>query len=443
MNLWRIQNLLTKVPNIIRRSQTRKVLQENWVTRVFHQHQSLRDLRQAPIAGVLWPSDSVTNEFRCALRSVPSHNLVNLTTYTGDVGKTAGFLRCPSTFRIDSGQNSRLPSASQPAEVRRLPASTDNPEVGVDLYAMEDPQNGLVLPLEAPVGVRTVVSFGKAAGQYAVAVQRQSGASQKVHFACSSYSEDGNFSERAICERSDLVFGVGGGVTDNARCCRPGGAHLFTPGIIRDFCTCKQREDEPGKFRVVVFYPSLSVLGSGDEAHVIPAKAVSDLSALGSPCNLIAICAPGDDPEKLKNTLKQQGINRSRFVVRRHCRDLEARKRLLVEADLLIMPFLPSESESFGLVALQAMSAGLPILITRESGLGEALGEVLHGRVCLVEEGAGLEDWKKRIQLVRRTKRDMRLQEAEKIRDAYSEHYSWNVECKAVLDKICSNLTVR
>ena len=114
MNLWRIQNLLTKVPNIIRRSQTRKVLQENWVTRVFHQHQSLRDLRQAPIAGVLWPSDSVTNEFRCALRSVPSHNLVNLTTYTGDVGKTAGFLRCPSTFRIDSGQNSRLPSASQP-----------------------------------------------------------------------------------------------------------------------------------------------------------------------------------------------------------------------------------------------------------------------------------------------------------------------------------------
>ena len=127
MNLWRIQNLLTKVPNIIRRSQTRKVLQENWVTRVFHQHQSLRDLRQAPIAGVLWPSDSVTNEFRCALRSVPSHNLVNLTTYTGDVGKTAGFLRCPSTFRIDSEQNSRLPSASQPAEVRRLPASTDNP----------------------------------------------------------------------------------------------------------------------------------------------------------------------------------------------------------------------------------------------------------------------------------------------------------------------------
>ena len=309
-------------------------------------------------------------------------------------------------------------------------------QVGVDLYAMEDPQNGLVLPLGAPVGVRTVVSFGKAAGQYAVAVQRQTGASQKVHFACSSYSEDGNFSERAICERSDLVFGIGGGVTDNARCCRPGGAHLFTPGIIRDFCTCKQREDEPGKFRVVVFYPSVSVLGSGDETHVIPAKAVSDLSQLGSPCNLIAICAAGDDPEKLKNTLRQQGINRSRFVVRRHCRDLEARKRLLVEADLLIMPFLPSESESFGLVALQAMSAGLPILITRESGLGEALGEVLHGRVCLVEEGAGLEDWKKRIQGVREKRRDVRLQEAEKIRDAYSEHYSWNVECKAVLDKI-------
>ena len=104
MNLWRIQNLLTKVPNIIRRSQTRKVLQESCVTRVFHQHQSPRDLRQAPIGGVLWPSDSFTNAFRCALRSVTSNNLVNLTTYTGDMGKTAGFLRCPSTFRRDSGQ---------------------------------------------------------------------------------------------------------------------------------------------------------------------------------------------------------------------------------------------------------------------------------------------------------------------------------------------------
>ena len=56
----------------------------------FNRHQPPRDLRQAPIGGVLRPADNVTNAFRCALRNLPSNNLVNLTTYTGVSTKTPG-----------------------------------------------------------------------------------------------------------------------------------------------------------------------------------------------------------------------------------------------------------------------------------------------------------------------------------------------------------------
>jgi glycosyltransferase involved in cell wall biosynthesis len=38
---------------------------------------------------------------------------------------------------------------------------------------------------------------------------------------------------------------------------------------------------------------------------------------------------------------------------------------------------MPSRHEGFGLVALEAISAGVPVLISRESGLGRALREVV------------------------------------------------------------------
>ena len=43
---------------------------------------------------------------------------------------------------------------------------------------------------------------------------------------------------------------------------------------------------------------------------------------------------------------------------------------LLSTADLAI---IPSRSEGFGLTALEALSAGLPFLVTQTSGFGEAL----------------------------------------------------------------------
>ena len=46
---------------------------------------------------------------------------------------------------------------------------------------------------------------------------------------------------------------------------------------------------------------------------------------------------------------------------------------------------MPSRTESFGLAALEAMSAGLPVLVSANSGFGEAMKEVDYGSPCVID----------------------------------------------------------
>ena len=64
----------------------------------------------------------------------------------------------------------------------------------------------------------------------------------------------------------------------------------------------------------------------------------------------------------------------SRLRVRGVAEDRETLKRLFQEVDLVVMP---SRSEGFGLTGLEALSAGLPVLVSCNSGFGEALRSVL------------------------------------------------------------------
>ena len=65
--------------------------------------------------------------------------------------------------------------------------------------------------------------------------------------------------------------------------------------------------------------------------------------------------------------------------VRSHSQFLESPCKMLVEADLLILPFLPSKSEDFGLLALQAISADHPSLSVAALDL-----QKLSQRCCMV-----------------------------------------------------------
>ena len=53
---------------------------------------------------------------------------------------------------------------------------------------------------------------------------------------------------------------------------------------------------------------------------------------------------------------------------------------------------IPSRTEGFGLTALEALSAGIPFLVSQNSGFGEALQEIPRGSAFIVDSEDS-EDW--------------------------------------------------
>jgi L-malate glycosyltransferase len=89
------------------------------------------------------------------------------------------------------------------------------------------------------------------------------------------------------------------------------------------------------------------------------------------PATLIMI---GDGPERVdaENEARELGVNADiRFLGR-----LDSVASLLQASDLFI---LPSQTESFGLAALEAMACGAPVVATRAGGLPEVIDDELNG----------------------------------------------------------------
>ena len=105
---------------------------------------------------------------------------------------------------------------------------------------------------------------------------------------------------------------------------------------------------------------------------------------------------------------------------------------LFCEVDLAIMP---SRTEGFGLPGLEALSAGLPVLVSGNSGLGEALKKVTLGSQSVVDS-EDPKDWAKEIKRVRQKERGLRLLEARHLRKNYLEKYSWEEPCKNLVRKM-------
>ena len=96
---------------------------------------------------------------------------------------------------------------------------------------------------------------------------------------------------------------------------------------------------------------------------------------------------------------------------------------------------LPSKTEGFGLSALQAISAGLPVLVSGNSGIAEALREVPNGSQCIVDSEDPA-DWARAIKAVRNKKRNVRLAEAKSLRENYLQKFSWEEPCNFLVKKM-------
>ena len=242
--------------------------------------------------------------------------------------------------------------------------------------------------------------------------------------------------EVELCKLADTVVAVGPKLAETfSRYLRPSGKDQdvikLTPGIFSEFCDVKQAPDELRSFSVLVF-------GRSDnedfqlKGYDIAAKAIAELN--DKTYKLTFVGATSGEEEQVADMLLQQGIDPSQLKIRPFNESREQLAELLCEVDLAIMP---SRTEGFGLAALEALSAGLPVLVSENSGLGEALKNIPYGSSCVVES-ENPREWASAIKAVRCKDRKIRLRESEMVRAAYAKEYSW----KEQLDKLVEKMKV-
>ena len=261
-----------------------------------------------------------------------------------------------------------------------------------------------------------------------------------------SKGETKHESEVELCKLADLVVPVGPRLkeayTSYLQRYKTGQDVLsITPGLFqREFGDLIQTRNEHAEFKVLLF-------GRGDDedfelkGYNIAAQAFTDQRLKNKPYHLIFVGAPEGKQEEVREKLLQRGIEEAPLTVRKFIQSRDRLKDLLCEANLAIMP---SKSEGFGLVALEASSAGLPIPVGSRSGFAKALENVLHGHTCTVNSDAPVE-WAKAIKAVR-IRHGMRLQEIKSLRASYGQIYSWKEQCEALVNRMwkmvnCTNLT--
>ena len=259
----------------------------------------------------------------------------------------------------------------------------------------------------------------------------------KRYAGAGAKGEEKSDEEVRLCRKADMVVGIGPKLTEvyNAKL-RPGCTVFeLTPGIFKEFSEVEQATEEGENFRVLIF-------GRGDpedtslKGYDLAAKSIAILheSHQDKSFFLIFMGVREQEHDLVKKTLHQEGINLTpgRLVIRAFCESREKLSKTFQEADLVIMP---SRSEGFGLSALEALSAGLPILISWNTGLSQALKKLPNGTFCTVKTDEP-SDWAKAIKEAREKEREIRLEEARRLREDYGKKYSWEAQCEKLVEEM-------
>ena len=241
--------------------------------------------------------------------------------------------------------------------------------------------------------------------------------------------------EIQLCKMADQVITIGPKLAEAYKCyLRPVKQEKkvfdLTPSIFSEFLEVRQATEERRKFCILV-------IGSGDscedfnvKGYDIAAKAIAELK--DESYKLKFVCAGGGKGDIVAEKLLHDGIGRNQLIVRSFDDNREVLANLFCEVDLAIMP---SRTEGFGITALEALSAGLPVLVSGNSGLGEALKSVVFGLQSVVDS-EDPKDWAKEIKRVREKKRVVRLSESRLLREKYLQRYSWEESCKSLVMKM-------
>ena len=314
-----------------------------------------------------------------------------------------------------------------------------------------DPIDWLSFPPD-DLSINIIIGHGVKLGKYAQIIRKSHQCKwvQVVHTApeqlsmLKTYSDCDNaiskgdikqWNEIKLCQKADLVVAVGPRLWEfYSRYLNPSGKHVFnlTPGIFSEFSSLQLSTVKRKKFNVLLF-------GRGDSEDFelkgfdLAAKAVAQLN--DSSYQLVFVGAPSGNEKQVAEKLLGYGLRKSQLIVKPFLENREDLATLLSTADLAI---IPSRSEGFGLTALEALSAGLPFLVTQTSGFGEALEDILPQSTPWVVNFEESDEWAEAIKSVREKGREAAIAECQTLRKNYGEKYTWESQCSDLVEKMFS-----
>ena len=257
-----------------------------------------------------------------------------------------------------------------------------------------------------------------------------------------SRGEEKHWEEVNLCREADLVVPVGPRLRKAyhsylQECKKDEDFFELTPGLFdREFVhlPAKQKpKDESDDFTVLL-------CGRDDEedfelkGYDIAVEAFADQRLKGKRCFLLFVGSAEGKQDEVRQRLLNCGnahMDKKQLTVREFAKSREIMKDLLCEVDMVIMP---SKSEGFGLVALEALSAGLPILVGRNSGFARAIEDIPLGSYSIVDSENPAK-WAKAIQRVR-GKHGVILEESRMLKEGYGKKYCWKKQCEELIDTL-------
>ncbi|XP_044179117.1 uncharacterized protein LOC122960730 [Acropora millepora] len=206
------------------------------------------------------------------------------------------------------------------------------------------------------------------------------------------------------------------------------------PGLFErefaDLAAKQNPKDERDDFIVLL-------CGRGDKedfevkGYDIAVEAFADQRLKGKRYSLLFVGSPEGEQDKVRERLLNCGIDKKQLTVREFVKSRKKMKELFCEVDMVIMP---SKSEGFGLVALEALSAGLPILVGSNCGFARAIEGIPLGSYSVVDSEDPAK-WAECVEGVRERHKVV-LQENKILKQHYSKDYCWKTQCEELVDRL-------
>lgn len=306
-----------------------------------------------------------------------------------------------------------------------------------------------VPPLQPPRPFDFVIGHGRVTGHYArTFVRHYSPDSRWIHFIhvapqciewhkgdadAAQTAESRKQEEAELVTFADFAFGVGPLLRDEFQTVvRNATVYEFRPGLF----DISRAEGAPAVAQCLV-------LGRAEDLELkgldTAAMALAALNRDGVDCRLVVRGAPQNAGAALRATLKKLDEPSPLDIqVFEYTND---RRRVLADVFESSLMLMPSRSEGFGLVALEAISASVPVLLSARSGLAKLLANLLPNDsdaepavVAITEHlKTDASAWKTRIASIVGN-RPAAFQRAARLREKLAQHLSWDESIQDFLD---------